>query len=79
MANTMPAQAQSADESLFTTLYHSGVGWLNDILETEVFIDVSFKFFEDPPCIKLSFTLLFYCHTLTLMYIFSYFCLYSLT
>jgi hypothetical protein len=51
MANTMPAQAQSADESLFTTLYHSGVGWLNDILETEVFIDVSLKNLEDPPCI----------------------------
>jgi hypothetical protein len=44
MANNMPqAQAQSSDESLFTTLYHSGVGWLNDILETEVFIDVSLK------------------------------------
>jgi len=46
MANTMPAQAQSADESLFTTLYHSGVGWLNDILETEVFIDVSSNFLK---------------------------------
>ena len=51
MANTLPAQAQSADESLFTTLYHSGVGWLNDILETEVFIDVSLKNLKDPPCI----------------------------
>ena len=33
---------KSSDESLFTTLYHSGVGWLSDILETEVFVDVSF-------------------------------------
>jgi hypothetical protein len=27
--------------SLVSALYHSGVGWLNDILETEVFVDVS--------------------------------------
>ena len=26
---------------LASALYHSGVGWLNDILETEVFVDVS--------------------------------------
>jgi hypothetical protein len=37
----MISSVKSADESLFTTLYHSGVGWMSDILETEVFIDVS--------------------------------------
>ena len=35
---------KSSDESLFTTLYHSGVGWLSDILETEVFVDVRLFF-----------------------------------